>query len=151
MRTNCIITGTCMVALAACGGGGGGSTGPVDATVNGSWTGTVTNVTGSGVTCNMTGVVMNLAQADTTFTGSYTVTHLTCVGPGGTQNGGPFAGTIANGTIVNANVAFDMDTPEIHFTGTKSGNRLTGSTVWTLDLGPPTGVVVLTGSWTASR
>lgn len=137
-------------ALAAC-GGGGDKTGPGDGTVNGTWNGSASNVTGSGVTCNATGLTMLLTQTNDTFAGNYTLLKLTCSGAGGSSSGGPFAGSVANGSITGTSVSFSLDTGELVFTGTLTGNTMSGTTVWTIDLGPPTGVVVLTGSWTAKR
>ncbi|HUK61886.1 MAG TPA: hypothetical protein VLV15_01095, partial [Dongiaceae bacterium] len=145
-----VATALLCAALAAC-GGGSDTTGPGDGTVNGTWSGSASNVTGSGVTCDGTGLKLMLTQSDATFTGSYTLVKLSCSGPGGSSSGGPFGGAVTNGTITGASVSFTLDTGELAFTGTLSGNTMSGSTVWTLDLGPPYGTVVLTGNWTAKR
>ena len=143
-----VFTVASLALLTAC--GGGGDTGPVNTSVDGSWQGSVSNVTGNGVTCNMTGVQLNLSQSGTTFSGNYTITHLTCVGPGGTQNGGPFSGSVMNGTISSGHVEFDMDDSRLHYTGTLNNTHMSGTTQWSLDLGPPYGVVNMNGSWTVT-
>ena len=150
MSTNRRAVGALVIALAAC-TGGDGATGPRNLTVDGGWNGSATNVSGSGVTCTLGGLALSLSQTDTTFAGNYTIATLSCTGPGGTAGGGPFAGIVVNGTIKNGHVTFDLDTSELHFTGSLNNNAMSGTTVWTLDLGPPTGVVVLTGSWSAAR
>jgi len=141
-----------MIVLAAC-GGGGDSTGPAADNMDGDWKGSVTNLVGSGLTCSATGVTLSLSESSGSFGGTYYVTKFSCSSSSGSASSGPAQGSIVNGSHVGTDVSFDMDTPDFHFTGTHSANvrSMSGSTTWTVDVGPPTGTVTLNGSWSVSR
>jgi hypothetical protein len=134
--------------LAGC--GGSDATGPSNASVGGAWILNVSNLSGQGVSCSLAAAPMTLVQTGTTFSGSYGPGTITCVS-GGQSVGGEIEGIVASGTIDGNAVAFDLDTQDFHLTGSVSGNSMSGTARWTLDLGGSTGVVVLNGNWSAVR
>jgi hypothetical protein len=137
-------------ALLASACGGGDSAGPSDANLAGSWTLSASNVSGQGVSCGLGNTPVTISQSGGTFTGTYGPGTITCVA-GGQSSSGTTQGTIVNGTVdVNA-VQFDLDTQDFHHTGTVSGNSMSGSVRWTIDVGGSIGVVVLNGNWSAAR
>ena len=119
------------------------STGPKNANVSGSWTYSVSNLSGGGLSCNATGTAVTISQTGTTFTGSYSGGTLNC---GSVGSVGVGTGTVANGTVTNNAVTFNFDTQDWTNTGTVSGNSLAGTTTVRLVL---TGgqTVVLTGNF----
>jgi hypothetical protein len=52
-----------------------------------------------------------------------------------------------NGTTVS----FDLDSPDLHQTGTVSGSSMSGVATWTFDFGSGTNPVTLTGTWEADK
>ena len=136
----------------ACGGDDSDIMGPSIPSVAGSWTYNATNMTGSGVSCSVSGTSLVLTQSSGTFTGSYSGGTISCSGPGGTANVPLGSGTVANGSVTSAGaVSFDFDTQDWRNTGTLSGNSISGTVVVRLDLGAPTGVVTLSGNFSAAR
>lgn len=136
------------LALAAC----GDSTGPSSANVAGTWTASLSNMSGSGISCSSTSpTTISLSQQGTTFSGSYTGGEMTCTGPGGTFSDFIGSGTVLNGTLNGNSVSMDLDTPDFHLTGTVSGTSMSGTARWVIDFGQPTGVVTLDGNWGAAR
>lgn len=135
-------------ALAAC--GGGDSTGPSNASVAGSWTLSHSNMSGSGVSCNLSPAPMTLSQSGTTFSGSYGPAAVSCIA-GGQSESVQIHGIIVNGTIDGNAIAFDLDTQDFHQTGSVSGSSMSGTARWTFDLGGSTGIVVLNGNWAAAK
>lgn len=137
------------LALAAC---GGDSTGPSTTSVAGSWVVSLTNFSGSGVTCNATGISVQLSQTGTTLTGTYSGGTYSCTGPGGstTQAGG--TGIIINGVVNGNNVSFDVDTQDSHFTGNVAagGASMSGSGSEKIDIGGGQ-TVTLSGAWGAAK
>jgi hypothetical protein len=142
-----------LLAILAFGCGGSDSTGPNStANVAGTWTASLSNMSGSGVSCSSTSATtLTLTQSNTTFSGGYSGGELTCSGPGGTFSSFVGNGTILNGQVNGNSVSFDLDTPDFHHTGTVSGNSISGSATWLIDFGAPTGEVTLSGSWGAAR
>jgi hypothetical protein len=139
----------CLIAMVE-GCSGDDSTGPSRASVAGSWTLSASNVSGSGVSCSLGNTPMTLTQSGDTFTGSYGPGTLTCVAGGESISGGA-NGTIVNGVLNGNSVQFDLNTQDLHHTGTISGNSMSGTARWTFDLGAGTGVVVLNGNWSAAK
>ncbi len=130
--------------------GGGDSTGPSNANLAGSWTLSASNVSGQGVSCGLANTPVTISQSGGTFTGTYGPGTVTCVA-GGQSSSATIQGTIVNGTVdVNA-VQFDLDTQDFHHTGTVSGNSMSGTARWSIDLGGSIGVVVLNGNWSAAK
>jgi hypothetical protein len=133
---------------AAC--GGDDSTGPSQTSVGGSWMLSASNMSGQGVSCNLLNTPVSLSQSGTTFTGTYGPGTLSCQAGGqpvsvGTQ------GSIVNGSINGNSVTFDLDTQDLHHTGTISGNSMSGTARWTFDFGGSIGVVTLNGNWSAAK
>ena len=147
-----IATVLTLALLAAC-GGGKDSTGPAADSVDGNWAGSVTNLVGGGLTCTASGVTFALNESGGSFGGTYRIDKFSCTSPGGSASSGPAQGVIVNGSHTGADIAFDMDTPDFHFTGAHSVDvrSMSGSTTWSVDVGPPVGIVTLTGNWSVSR
>jgi len=140
-----------LAAALAC-GGESSSTGPSNANVTGAWSASFINFAGSGITCNATGIIMQLTQTDTSFSGTYAGGTYVCKGPSGAvQVAGGGNGTIINGIVNGAAVSFDVDTPNAHYTGTVSGLSLSGQGAETLNFGGTIGLVTLSGSWGAVK
>ncbi len=146
-----------LTALAGCGGGDdatGPSPVPRTANVGGSWTISITNLSGSvsgvGVSCFFTGAPMVLSQTGATFTGSYGPAELTCHAAGESVSV-TSQGVVVNGTVTGDDVAFDFDTQDAHHVGTVSGNSMSGTAHYRVDVGAPYGLVTLNGVWAAAR
>jgi hypothetical protein len=137
-----------VLAIVSC--GGGDVSGPTNANIAGSWTYTMTNLAGGGLTCFSSGTTMTFSQSGATFTGTYSGGTLSCSAPGF----GPVSQTIGNGTIatgtVNINsVSFDLDTSDWRNTGTVSGNSISGTVVVRFTSGSTS--VILNGSFAAIK
>lgn len=134
----------------ACGGDNG--TGPTSIDVTGTWSASLSSLSGSGVSCSSTlPTQLTLNQTGTSFSGSYEGGELFCSGPGGT---GPLpvgSGSVINDTLNGRNLSFDLGTPDFHFTGTVTGTSMAGTAHWTMDFGIPIGVATLNGNWVASK
>jgi hypothetical protein len=119
--------------------------------VNGTWEYNATNIAGTGVSCGISGITMNLSQSGSTFTGTYSPGSVTCTGPGGTFTDQFDPGVVANGSLIGNNVSFDFDTSDMRHTGTLAGNSISGTVTVRGDLGDPIGEVTLTGPFAAVR
>jgi hypothetical protein len=141
-----------LIALLLVLGCGGDSTGPSTANVAGTWTASLSNMSGSGISCSSSSpTTLTLTQQNDNFSGSYSGGELTCAGPGGSASEFIGSGTVLNGQVNGSGVSMDLDTPDFHLTGTASGNSMSGTARWEIDFGQPTGVVVLNGNWGAAR
>ena len=141
-----------LVALLLVLGCGSDSTGPGGVNLAGTWTASLSNMSGSGVSCSSSSpTTLTLSQQGDSFTGAYSGGELTCNGPGGTASEFVGSGTILNGQLNGNNVSMDLDTPDFHLTGSVSGASMSGTARWEIDFGQPTGVVVLNGNWGAAR
>ena len=118
------------------------STGPA-VNLTGSWSG-VENISGGGVSCSIA-LTMQLTQTAGTFNGTYSNGSINCNGQ--SQTG--ITGSIINGTITGSSVAFDVDDPAAHQTGTVAGNTMNGNAHWSVTTS--SGTVVLTGTWSATK
>ena len=141
------VVAACLL-LAAC---GGDNTGPSNVNVTGTWSASLTNFSGSGASCNATGITLQLSQSGTSFAGTYAGGTFVCSGPGGSGQFAGSSGIIINGTVSGSAVSFNVDTPDSHFSGTVSGNSMSGQGTERIDFGAPTGVVTLSGSWGAAK
>lgn len=139
-----------ILALAALTGCGGDSTGPSDASVAGAWTLTLSNLSGQGVSCNLSSTPLTITQSGTTFSGSYGPGAFRC-SAGSESTSGQIQGIVVNGTIDGNAVAFDMDTQDFHQAGSVAGTSMSGTARWTFDLGGSIGIVVLNGNWAAAK
>ncbi|MGH7627874.1 MAG: hypothetical protein ACREOF_00475 [Gemmatimonadales bacterium] len=88
------------------------------------------SVTGVGVSCFFTGAPMALSQTGAAFTGTYGPAELTC------HAAGESVSVMSQGVVVN---------------GTVSGNSMSGTAHYRVDVGAPYGVVTLNGTWAAAR
>jgi hypothetical protein len=113
------------------------------ADLTGSWSGTE-SLSGSGLSCSIT-LTMQLSQTHGTFNGTYSNGSINCSG----QSQAGLTGTIINGTVTGSAVAFDIDDPGAHQTGTVAGNTMNGSAHWTVSTS--SGSVSLAGTWSATR
>ena len=130
--------------------GGDDSTGPSQASLGGVWTLSATNVSGQGVSCNLSPSRMTISQSGTTFTGTYGPGTVTCVS-GADSFSYVAQGTVVNGTVNGNSVQFDLDTQDLHLTGGVNGNSMSGTARWSIDFGGDIGVVTLNGNWSAAR
>jgi hypothetical protein len=132
-----------LLALAAC---GGDSTGPnASADVSGQWTYNATNLSGSGVSCNISNVTFSLTQSGSTFTGAATGGTITCTAAGESDTADLGTAPIANGQVNGNSVQFDIGTSDLHNAGTRNGNSITGTLTARVDV--ETTTVVLTGNF----
>src|SRR4051794_12957750 len=135
------------IAAGAC---GGDSTGPSQANLAGSWTLIASNMSGQGVSCNLLNTPLSLTQSGTTFTGTYGPGTLSCQAGGQPASTG-VNGSVVNGTINGNSVQFDLDTQDLHHTGSINGNSMSGTARWVFDFGGSIGVVTLNGNWSAAK
>src|SRR5574341_870008 len=130
----------------------GCGTEPDPINLNGNWIASWTNLNGSGVTCNVTGVHLSLTHSAgaATFSGTYNGGTITCSGPGGTASGSFQPGTIVSGSLSGNTVNFDLNASNERQTGSVTGSSMSGTAVWseTLDNGS---TIALNGSWSAHR
>jgi autotransporter translocation and assembly factor TamB len=138
-----------LLSVASCGGDGPTAVDP--STLNGTWSASFTNLSGVGISCHSSSVTTTITTSGNTFTGTYGSGTMTCAAGGQSQSGQFPSGAVVNGTINGNAVAFDLDTPDQHQTGTVSGNSMSGTATWKYNFGAPYGVVTLTGSWSASK
>jgi hypothetical protein len=131
--------------LVGCGGDGSGI-GPLEETsVTGSWNAIWQSMNGSGMSCSTEGGRLELNQTGSRFTGSYHVESLTCNGSRGSAS----TGAVVNGTVVGNQVAFDLNDPGIHQSGTLNGDEMSGPATWTRTIDGTSFSV--SGTWTANR
>ena len=136
-----------LAAIAAC---GGDSTGPkANSDLSGKWNYSAANLNGGGLSCNIAGVTISLTQTGSTFTGTTAGGTVTCVFGTQTETDSLGIGSIANGQVSGNSVQFDIGSSELHHTGTRSGNSVTGTLTATIDDG--TSTVVLTGSFVLAK
>jgi hypothetical protein len=141
-----VILAAIFLSLAGC----GGDSGPKNANISGSWTYTVTNLVGGGITCNTSGTTLQLNQSGTTFSGSYSGGTITCSAPGVAPETAPIGtGDIIDGAIGVSDVSFDLDTSDWSNTGTLVGNSMSGTAVVFVTDG--TTSATLTGHFAAVR
>jgi hypothetical protein len=137
-----------LLALIGC---GSDSTGPSDTSIAGTWTASLTNLSGNGVSCNSTAATtISLSQQGNSFTGSYSGGEMTCTGPGGTFANSIGNGTVLNGTLNGNSVVMDLDTPDFHLTGTVNGNSMSGTARMVVDIGSSQ-TITLNGNWGAAH
>lgn len=167
--------------LPACAGdeGSGGTTGPQNADVSGSWDYNATDLVGAvaslSVSCDIVDAVLVLNQQGTSFSGTREGGLLTCELEGG-QDGQVLDAVvpIANGRVAGNEVQFDFEVrlgldrlaalleeagfpvsfpvaAILQHEGTSSGSTMFGVATLSADLGPEAGVLILVGSWSASR
>jgi hypothetical protein len=139
-----------VIVFALTGCGGDDPTGPSNASVAGTWALSASNMSGQGVSCNLSSTPLVLTQSGATFSGTYGPGTLTC--QAGSQSvGGTVQGVVVNGAVSGNAIAFDLDTQDYHHTGSLSGASMSGTARWTYDFGGSIGVVVLNGNWAAAR
>lgn len=141
-----------LVWILAC-GDDNNTTGPIIAGVNGSWSLSITNMTGGGAQCS-TGspIQINLQQSNTTFTGSYGGGGLlTCTAPFGSFSSATGSGSVLNGQLSGSQISFDLGSANFHQVGTVNGSSMSGTATWTFQSGNAGTLGTLTGSWTATK
>ncbi|MGH7470847.1 MAG: hypothetical protein ACRENP_23110 [Longimicrobiales bacterium] len=122
----------------------------VDTTISGRWSYNASNIVAGSINCSITGVTINLTQSGSTFSGTTLGGTFRCSAPGVAPIVEDLGSdVIANGQINGNSVTFDISTPDIHNTGTRSGNSISGQI--TIRLVLSTGVVNLVGSFSAVR
>src|SRR5215210_1392940 len=104
-----------LVLVTAC---GDDSNDPGNISIDGQWNASLSNMSGSGITCSSTAPTqITLDQAGTNFAGSYSGGELTCAGAAGSGSAPVGTGAIINGTISGSTVNFFLDTQDSPFTG----------------------------------
>ena len=141
-----------LVWILACGGDDDG-TGPGFASVNGSWSLSITNMTGGGAQCSTTSPIqLTLQQSTTTFSGTYGGGGiLTCTAPIGSFSAAAGSGSVINGQISGNQVSFDIGSENFHHSGTVTGSTMAGTATWTFDEGSAGTLGALNGNWTATK
>jgi len=148
-RLSWAVIGLAAALLSAC--GGDNPAGPSVANIAGTWRITYSNMSGSGVTCGTTAIDYVITQSGATFTGTSNSTYtFTCTDGVNTVSQTATGGIITNGQINGSSITFDLATSSAHQTGTLSGNSITGTSTWTIDLGS-SGTVVLIGQFGGLR
>ncbi len=118
--------------------------------ISGRWSYNASNIVSGTVNCTITGVTMNLTQSGSTFTGTTLGGTFRCMAPGIAPVEEDLGNdVIANGQVNGNSVSFDIGTPDIHNTGTRSGESISGQI--TIRLVLSTGVVNLVGNFSAVR
>jgi hypothetical protein len=139
---------TAMV-LVACGDNGPE---PVPANVAGTWSASVSDLTGGGVRCSTTTPIqVTFSQSQSTVTGSYSGGILTCTTPTQSFSTTLSSGSISSGELDGANITFDLGSSDFHHIGTVDGTSMSGAAQWTYTFGQPTGEVTMEGTWTATK
>ena len=167
--------------LPACSGdgNGGGPAGPQNANVDGTWDYGVTSLSGSvageAVSCTVLDAILLLDQQGTSFSGTRSSGTLECV-VGGGDDGSRLdaANTITGGQVSGNQVQFgyagpfdlpllvailqevtgvpiEAVTASYEHDGNVSGNAMSGTVAVEADFGPDVGVLVMSGTWSASR
>jgi hypothetical protein len=111
---------------------------------------TASNMAGQGVSCSILNAPVTLSQSSATFTGNYGPATLSCVA-GGQSASATVQGAIVSGSVDGNSVEFDLDTQDFHHTGSVSGNSMSGTARWNINLGGSVGQVTLNGNWSAAR
>lgn len=140
-----ILAAAALPLISAC---GGDATSPEN-TLSGRWTYSVTGASGSGISCDISRVSMNLSQSGSTLTGTTSGGLVTCSGGGKSISVDVGSDIIANGHINGNSVQFDIGTEGIHNVGMFSGNSISGTVTIRLDESDTT--LLLTGSFSAVR
>ncbi|HWA16430.1 MAG TPA: hypothetical protein VG817_08350 [Gemmatimonadales bacterium] len=136
--------------LIAC-GGSDDSNGPSPADLEGRWRITYSNVSGDGITCATSAIDYTISQSGRTFTGtSNSVYILQCTDGVSLASDTLVGAIITNGHIDGRSVEFDLATSTFHQAGTISGNSISGSATWMVDLGS-SGTVVMRGRFGGAR
>lgn len=130
--------------------GGGDSTGPAE-DLTGDWTYAATDLAGSGVSCSVASLILTLRQSGGTFAGSGNGGTLSCQSAADTASTTLDGVSVVNGRVSGQAVWFDFGSSDLHQSGSISGATITGAATWRLDLGSPTGVIVLSGPFSAAR
>lgn len=137
-----------LFSLSAC---GDDSTGPETPNVAGTWSLSLANMSGSGITCDWTGLTADVEQDGSTFTGTYDGGTYSCTNGDQTVSGDAGSGTILDGSIDGNDVSFAIDDSDNGMTGTVSGGSMSGTGTLFYDFGYPYGVVELSGDWAATK
>jgi hypothetical protein len=131
--------------LLACSGDGSGVAPSENTNVAGSWNAIWLRMNGDGMSCTATGGHLELNQTGARFSGSYSVQTLTC----NERSRGVSTGLVVNGSIAGNQVTFDLNDPAFHQSGSLTGDDMSGSATWTLNIDGTSHTV--TGTWSAVR
>jgi predicted small lipoprotein YifL len=139
--------------LPACGGSGPTEM-PPSPSIAGTWNYSAANASGSGASCDINNLILTLQRNGNTLTGTGSGGTLSCSGSGQPYSQQLNGDTIADGLIDdNGNLTFDLETSDIHNVGLfdASASTLQGDVYINVDLGPPTGVVTVHGTFVGIR
>lgn len=134
-------------------GCGGDAAAPEEPTVDGTWEYTISNLVGGGLSCDITGMILQIQQSNGRFAGTSDGGTLVCSAGG--VAGEPIGlteGTLTGEVMSNA-VVFELlqDTDQAINEGSLDNGRITGTTTTRLDFGEPLGIVTSTGTFSAVR
>jgi hypothetical protein len=150
-RRNYSLSGLACILLCwvlACGDG----TGPAEVNVTGIWTVTFSDLSGGGFSCSsIAPTTLTLTQTGETVSGAYNGGEVACSGPNGSFSFPAGSGDVVNGEVNGTTISFDLDSPEIHQSGTVTGSSMSGTATWQTFFGTETEAVTLTGTWEADR
>lgn len=141
-----------VLALVACGAliACGSDTAPVSPDLNGTWTLSMSNLTGPGVTCTASGTTLDLTTSRGTFSGTYSGGEYTCTDGCQSVTIEVGSGQIVDGGIVRDTVAFDFGSTANTFNGQLTDGAMSGTV--TITVQPSVGApVTLSGNWSATR
>lgn len=126
--------------------------GPVGQNLSGTWTFGASLTASGSRACTTSNFTMQLHQSGASLSGTYTGT-LSCTEQGAPLFAAPVAGNVVNGQASAAGtVAFYFDDQSVSFTGTlNSADAMAGQANWWFNAPPPTGTVVFSGTWSATR
>ena len=131
------------------GGDGDGMMGPTTPNVAGTWSYSISSLSGGGTTCFASGTTMILInQSEMTFTGTYSGGFFIC----GFVELFVADGTVRNGSVTSDSVvSFDLGLSAWHNSGTISGDSMSGTVTVPVDLGPPVGRITMSGTFAGIR
>ncbi len=132
--------------IVACSGDGGGSTGPTQIDLTGTWSVTMSPITGHGLTCTISGLNVTLAQTDTVLTGTYALDDMVCNG----QHTGAGGGDVVSASEVGGKIHMHFDAEDFDLHGSCLSNSRCNGT-YTLNIFVDPSTYTFTGTWSATR
>lgn len=119
--------------------------------VEGEWAYEARNLTGSGLSCDVTGPILTLDQEGSSFSGRAGGGTVSCRGGQGTVSVAIAGAPVVNGRVDGDQIQFDLGTSDMGHAASVNGRSMAGTVTWWLNLGEPTGLVLLQGHFAAAR
>jgi len=132
-------------AIAACGGDGGTSP-PKDVDLTGTWSVTLSPISGHGMDCQIANLQVTLTHTGNDLNGSYFADDMVCNG----QHSGPLGGEVVQGTAVRGQLHFHFDTEDFDLHGTVASEDEASGT-YTIVINVAGTLYTFTGTWSAHR